>query len=333
MRRCVNENKKRDIILNTAIAVFDGEISALIDTRNVIGISFISAVEQLMLCRGKIIITGVGKSGLIARKIAATLSSTGSTAIFVHPVDCLHGDMGMIDIADVVVILSKSGESEEIRRLLTFLKNRNIKVIAVTARSDSFLAHSADIAIPFVAADEACPMGLAPMASTTAQLAVGDALAAALIRLKDFKPEDFAIFHPAGSIGKRLLLKVSDIMHVRDDIPVTTSRTCMREALVMMTEKPMGALLVATDDDTLLGIITEGDLRRGIQKYPDLLVRKVSDLMTPCPITVTPETMAIDALHLMENRNSQISVLPVMDRNSRIQGMIRLHDLVIAGLY
>ena len=188
----------RSIIIQTAREVFSGEIRSLEETRETIDESFVRSVELLLRCEGKIVVTGVGKSGLIARKIAATLSSTGSSAIFVHPVDCLHGDMGMIDVRDIVLVLSKSGESEEIRRLLVFLKNRGIRVIAVTARMDSCLARAADRTIRFITTDEACPMGLAPMASTTAQLAIGDALAAALIRLKDFKPEDFAVFHPAG---------------------------------------------------------------------------------------------------------------------------------------
>ncbi len=323
----------RSIIIQTAREVFSGEIRSLEETRETIDESFVRSVELLLRCEGKIVVTGVGKSGLIARKIAATLSSTGSSAIFVHPVDCLHGDMGMIDVRDIVLVLSKSGESEEIRRLLVFLKNRGIRVIAVTARMDSCLARAADRTIRFITTDEACPMGLAPMASTTAQLAIGDALAAALIRLKDFKPEDFAVFHPAGSIGKRLLLRVSDIMHARENLPVVGPEATMREAIVCMTEKPLGAVLVSSSEGLLTGIITDGDLRRGIQKYPDLLNRTVTDLMTSSPIAVTPETMAIDALHVMENRSSQISVLPVVDDHRKIQGMIRLHDLVIAGLY
>ncbi|HPQ39745.1 MAG TPA: KpsF/GutQ family sugar-phosphate isomerase [bacterium] len=319
-------------ILEMARDVMSKEIRTLEATRDRMEAGFVAAVSAMMRCRGKIVTMGIGKSGLVARKIAATLSSTGTQAAFVHPVECLHGDMGMIRTDDLVLVLSKSGESDEIRRLTTYLKSRKIKVMAMTARPASHLGQQADIVIPFTVPEEACPMGMAPMASTTAQMVLGDALAAVLITLHDFKPDDFAEFHPAGTLGKRLLLKVEDLMHGGEACPIVTSGTLMKDAIVTMTGKAMGAILIAGSDASLIGILTDGDLRRALQTYGNLLDCTVDDLMTPNPISVGPREPAIDALKLMEHRKSQIAVLPVIDGNRKICGIIRLHDLVLAGL-
>lgn len=322
----------QDEILTAARDVFSNEIQAVEATREILGDGFRNAVSEIMACRGKIVTMGIGKSGLVARKIAATFSSTGTQAMFVHPVECLHGDMGMICPEDLVMVLSKSGESDEIRKLTMFLRSRKIKIVAITARPASHLAQHADIVVPFSVPREACPMGMAPMASTTVQMVIGDALAAVLIKLHDFKPNDFAEFHPAGTLGKRLLLKVENLMHGGEDCPIVALGTPMKDAIVIMTGKAMGAVLIADSDQKLMGILTDGDLRRAITKHEDLLECTVDTLMTPNPISVGPREPAIDALKLMEHRNSQIAVLPVIEANRKICGIIRLHDLVIAGL-
>lgn len=322
----------QDEILQIARAVFDREIDALQSTRDILDDGFVNAVMLIAGSRGKIITMGVGKSGMIARKTAATLSSTGAPAVFVHPVECLHGDMGIIHPDDIAIVLSKSGESDEIRKLLLFLKNRGIRVIAVTERPQSHLGRNARCTIGMSVPHEACPMELAPMATSSVQMAIGDALAAVLIRMHDFKPSDFALFHPAGTLGKKLLLKVQDVMHSGTEIPAVTIGTIMRDVLPVMTEKAMGAVLIVDGDNLLEGIFTDGDLRRALQKYRDLMDMMVDGLMTAGPICAHPDDMAIDALHLMEKRPSQISVLPVVDQAGHAVGIVRLHDLILAGL-
>jgi len=319
-------------IIKLAKEVFRREIETLNATKENLDNGFEDAIDLILGCSGKLVTMGIGKSGLVARKIAATLSSTGTQAVFVHPVECLHGDMGMILTEDVVLLLSKSGESDEIRKLITYLKSRKIRIIAITERPDSHLAQKAHVTIPFIVPNEACPMGMAPMASTTAQMVIGDALAAVLITLHDFKPDDFAEFHPAGTLGKRLLLKVSDMMHRDDECPIVKSGTSMKEALVVMTHKAMGAILIEDENGKLLGILTDGDLRRAIQNRGNLLELNVDELMTANPISINENSMAMDALRLMEQRKSQIDVLPVIDNSGSITGILRLHDLVLAGL-
>jgi len=319
-------------IIKIASDVFEREIEAIQATQKVINSEFIRAAKLILKSSGKIITMGIGKSGAIAKKIAGTLTSTGSTAVFVHPVECLHGDMGIINPEDIALVLSKSGESDEIRRLMGFLRQRGVKIISITARPESHLGQESDIVISMNIPNEACPMGLAPMASTTVQMVLGDALAAVLIKLHDFKPDDFAVFHPAGSLGKRLLLKVEDFMHSGDENPRIKMGTLMREALVVMTSKAMGAVLIVDEKGILKGILTDGDLRRAIQKHGNLLDLPVDDLMTKNPIRVRADEKAIDALHLMEKRRSQISVLPVVDKQRRAVGILRLHDLVLGGL-
>lgn len=322
----------RDEILAAAGDVFDREIAAVAASKSMLDDGFVRAVEMLMSCTGKVVTMGIGKSGHVARKIAATLSSTGTQSVFVHPVECMHGDMGMIGPQDLILLLSNSGESDEIRKLMLFLRSRKLPVIAVTARRDSHLAQSADTIILYDIPQEACPMGMAPMASTTVQMIIGDALAAVLIRFHNFNPDNFAEFHPAGTLGKRLLLKVGDLMHTGAETPLVTIGTPMRDALVTMTGKAMGAVIIVSEDDRLAGIITDGDLRRAIPRYPNILEVAVENLMTRDPIRVNRLNPAIDALRLMERRSSQIAVLPVVDDSGRVCGIIRLHDLVIAGL-
>lgn len=321
-----------DDVIKTAKCVFDREIAALQASRALLGESLTDAARAIMACKGKIITMGIGKSGLVARKIAATMSSTGTQAIFVHPVECMHGDMGMILPQDIVLLLSNSGESDEIRKLLLFLKTRKIQIIAVTARTNSHLGKTANIVITYSVPVEACPMGMAPMASTTVQMVIGDALASALIKLHNFKPDNFAEFHPAGTLGKRLLLKVEDLMHSGDNNPLVSNGILMKDALFTMTGKGMGAVIVVDNQSKIMGILTDGDLRRAIQHTSDILNVPIDKLMSVNPVSVHRASLAIDALRLMEKRSSQISVLPVVDDTGKACGIIRLHDLVIAGL-
>jgi arabinose-5-phosphate isomerase len=313
--------------------VFDREIDALKATKLKIGENFIRAIELIAASHGKIITMGIGKSGLVARKIAATLSSTGTSSIFIHPVECLHGDMGAISNNDVALVLSTSGESDEIRRIIVFLKNRNIPVVALTSNLSSYLAIHSDAAITIEVPNEACPMGLAPMASTTAQMATGDALAAVLMKINDFHPDDFAVLHPAGALGRKLNLRVSDLMHSGDSLPLVRTGTLMQEALDIMTAKAMGAILIVDKKSRLLGILTDGDLRRALQKNRNLVDLKVDEIMIKKPICVHDNERAYESLQLMENRPSQISILPVIDENDVVSGILRLHDLILAGLH
>ncbi len=319
-------------ILSIAQKAFQGEVRSLVETGEKLGDGFIKAVRMIADCSGKIVTTGIGKSGLVARKIAATFASTGTPSIFVHPVECLHGDMGIIGSSDIALILSKSGESDEIGKLIVFLRNRQITIISITANNSSYLARKSDAVIPIFVGDEGCPMPDVPMASTTCQMVIGDSLASVMIKLRGFRQDDFALFHPAGSIGKRLLLKVGDLMHSGNEIPLVRSGTSMRDALVVMTSKSMGAILVGDQLSILKGILTDGDLRRAIQTHGDLLNMTIDEIMTPEPISVSSEEKAIEALNIMEKRASQISVLPVIDEAGKICGIIRLHDLVLAGI-
>ena len=319
-------------ILTLAHDVFNKEVDAISQTKDLLGEDFIDAVRLISECNGKVITMGIGKSGVVGRKIAATLTSTGTNAIFVHPVECLHGDLGIIRPEDIVLILSKSGESDEIRRLFLYLKNLQVKIIGITSRKQSYLAKISDITLVMADVAEACPMGLAPMSSTTVQMVIGDALAAVIMQLRNFQPGDFALFHPAGSLGKQLLLKVEDVMHSGEENPVVVTGTLMRDALVTMTSKAMGAILIVDNQNRLIGILTDGDLRRAIQKHMNILELPVDQVMTKDPICVHALDMAIEALHLMEKRASQINVLPVLDQTGFLTGILRLHDLIISGL-
>lgn len=280
---------------------------------------------------GKVVLIGVGKSGVIAQKIAQTMASTGTMAIFVHPSDALHGSLGMIAQGDVVVALSNSGETEDIVALLPAIANRDAQLIAIVGNIDSTLARKADVVIDASVDTEACPLNLAPTASTTVALAIGDAIAMALMETKGLTAEDFAANHPAGRLGKRLTLTVGDLMHespnVRDDAG-------WLDVVKAISKYALGAVNVIDATGTLIGIVTDGDLRRTIErtspeKFSDLAA---SDMMTARPVTTSSKMLAYDALQLMENRPSQISVLPVTDGNGQCVGLLRLHDIVRSGL-
>jgi arabinose-5-phosphate isomerase len=286
-------------------------------------------MENALTQGGKIVVTGVGKSGKICQKIAATLCSTGSLAVYLHPTEGLHGDLGLLSPKDAVLALSYTGNTDEIVRLMPSIKSLRIPVIGICGNAQSKLGELCDVWIDASVQAEACPHNLAPTTSTTLALALGDALAIALMQLRGFDAASFAQNHPGGSLGRRLNLRVSDIMHQGGAVPCVSAQAPVDEVLMKATEKKLGAVLVV-EGSKLLGIVTDGDIRRALAHREKFFSMKASDVMTPNPVTVKPEQMAKDALDLMENRPSQISVLPVTDSSGNWKGMIRLHDLVQA---
>ena len=292
------------------------------------------AVALLFGCQGKVILVGVGKSGFIARKIAATLTSTGTRAVFVHPSDALHGDLGIIETTDVAVLLSNSGETDEILAMLPYLRHRKVSLIGIVGNLESTLARESDVVLDAGVDREVCPFNLAPTTSTTVAMAIGDALAITLMQLKNLKTEDFALNHPAGRLGKRLTLRVGDLMRTGADHPTVAQTVSWLEVISAITRGGLGAVNVVDEGNILVGIITDGDLRRTIQNSsPENLSSLVAEaFMTRNPVTITASDLAYSALQLMENRPSQISVLPVVDGDRRAVGLLRLHDLVRCGL-
>ncbi|MCE5333364.1 MAG: KpsF/GutQ family sugar-phosphate isomerase [Desulfobacteraceae bacterium] len=312
--------------------VIHKEISALESLLGRIGRNFEDAVSCLFEAKGKVITTGLGKSGIIASKIAATFSSTGTPSIFIHPVEALHGDLGMVQRGDVGLLLSNSGETPEVLGFLQVFKRFGLKTVGIVGRPHSSLARDCDVFLDAGVESEACPLNLAPTSSTTVAMVLGDALAGCLVTRKGFSRDDFSRLHPSGALGRRLLLRVKDLMHSGDELPLAQGDTPLRKALAALTGKAMGAVIVVTPECELLGIFTDGDLRRAVQNYENPLEVTMDRLMTANPVVVHEHRMAAEALNLMENRPSQISVLPVLDSQGKVSGIIRVHDLVQAGL-
>lgn len=292
------------------------------------------AVDLIAGCKGKVVILGVGKSGIIGQKIAATMTSTGTTALYLHPSDALHGGLGIVQPDDVVIVLSNSGETDEIVGMLPYLKNRQVAIIAIVGNLNSTLAHRADAVLDASVDQEACPLNLAPTTSTTVALAIGDALAMTVMKVNGLTSDDFAVNHPAGRLGKRLTLRVSDLMHCNGENPTIATGSSWVEVVRAISKGGLGAVCVVDSSGRLAGIITDGDLRRAIERTShDSLARLTcDDFMTSQPTVATPELLAFDALRLMENRPSQISVLPVVDEDQMCLGLIRVHDIVRSGL-
>ena len=291
--------------------------------------SFVKAVDLVFFCKGKIVVTGVGKSGLIGQKIASTLASTGTPSFFMHPAEGTHGDLGMLSKNDVVIAISNSGESNEISQIIPVVKRMGLPLISMTGNRSSTLAKSGDAVLDISVKEEACPLGLAPTASTTATLAMGDALAVAVLDKRGFQKEDFAMLHPGGSLGKRLLVRVSDLMHTGEAIPLVTENTVMKVALFEITSKRFGVTGVIDDEGFLEGAITDGDLRRAMEKGLDVLNKKVSEIMTRNPKKIDAAALAAEALQKMEQHS--ITSLFVMD-GERVAGIVHLHDLLKAGV-
>lgn len=307
-----------------ARSVLETEAQAILGLVEQIGPSFGQALDLLQAGTGRVIVTGMGKSGIIARKIAATMSSTGTSASFLHPAEALHGDLGIVQPTDVVIALSSSGETEELVRLLEALRRIGAKLIAITGSPKSTMGQASDVTLGCRVAEEACPMNLAPTASTTAMLALGDALAMALSVRKGFRAEDFAELHPAGGLGRRLM-RVEALMQSGDDIPRVKPDTPMPDVIHEMTSKRLGMTCVIDEKGTLAGIVTDGDLRRHMATKPNLLDARATDVMTKHPVTIARTALAVDAIRIMESR--KITALVVTDTSGAIAGVVHLHDL------
>lgn len=292
------------------------------------------AIDLLLSCRGKVVVLGIGKSGIIGQKIAATMTSAGTAAIYLHPSDALHGGLGILQSDDLVIVLSNSGETEELVAMLPYLKNRSTPLIAIVGNLESTLANRADAVLDASVDQEACPLNLAPTTSTTVALAIGDALAMTLMKVKGITSDDFAVNHPAGQLGKRLTLRVADLMHAGNAMPSVAAGSSWINVVRSISRGGLGAVCVVDDRGQLAGIITDGDLRRAVEKTDHEALAKLTcdDFMTRKPTVASPELLAIDALRLMEERPFQISVLPVVDSAGRCVGLIRLHDIIRSGL-
>jgi arabinose-5-phosphate isomerase len=320
------------MILEEAKKVIRIEAEALLALADSINGEFERAVELILASHGRVVVTGMGKSGLIGQKIASTMASTGTPAFFLHPAEGIHGDLGMIMKGDVVIALSNSGETEEVLRILPVIKRLGASLVAMSGNPASTLAKTGDVFLDVSVKEEACPLGLAPTASTTATLAMGDALAVALLLKRGFKAEDFALSHPGGSLGKQLILKVEDLMHSGASVPLVTSATLMREALFTITAKGLGITGVAGVDGALLGVITDGDLRRALEKGIDILNRSAGDLMTGRPKRIRRTELAAKALQQMEQFSITSLFVFEDDTAARPVGIIHLHDLLKAGI-
>ncbi|MFA5805388.1 MAG: KpsF/GutQ family sugar-phosphate isomerase [Melioribacteraceae bacterium] len=306
------------------------EGDAILNLINNIDKNFAQAVELMFNSHGRVVFTGMGKSGIIARKIVATLNSTGTAAIFMHPTDALHGDLGMVRKNDIVILISKSGYTEEILQLIPMFKRINVTIIGMLGETDSKLAKECDIVLNVSVKEEACPHDLAPTTSTTVALVLGDALAIALLEKRGFTVEDFAMLHPGGSLGKRLSLKIEEIMITGKDIPIVDENESLKDAILMITSKRLGATCVVNGEGVLTGIITDGDLRRLLEKTLDIKSLTAKDVMTKKPKTINKDFLASFALQQMENFN--ITSIIVVDELNKPEGIVHLHDLVKLGL-
>ena len=319
-------------LLERAKNVLTIEARAIEDLAGKLGSEFCQAVNLLYGCKGKVVITGVGKSGLICQKIAATLASTGTPAIFLHPVEGFHGDLGVLTRQDVVIAISNSGETEEVNRLLPVIKRMNVPLIAFTGKPSSTLGQQGDVVIDTGVKEEACPMNLIPTASTTATLATGDALAITLLEKRGFKAEDFAMLHPGGSLGKRLLLKVEDLMHSGEDVPRVAEDELIKEAIYQITSKRLGLTLVLDRNQDLAGVITDGDLRRGLEKGEGFLKRKAHEIMTKNPKKVCRDDLAAKALQRMEQFSITSLIVVKSPAGNQVEGIVHIHDILKAGI-
>ncbi len=321
---------KSDELLELAGEVLEIEARAVESLRNRLNADFVAACRLCLDNPGRIVVTGMGKSGHISSKIAATLASTGTPAFFMHPAEASHGDLGMITAQDVLLAVSYSGETEEVLTILPLVKRMGAKLLSMTGNSASTLAKAADVHLDVSVSEEACPLNLAPTASTTATLAMGDALAVALLKIRGFTAEDFAMSHPSGSLGKRLLLRVADVMRTGDAVPRVLPEVRLRDGLMEMTEKGLGMTAVVDDQNRILGIFTDGDLRRALDAGVDIHDTPMRDIMHENCKTTTSDVLAAEAVHLMEE--NKITGLLVADDSDRLVGALNIHDLFRAGI-
>lgn len=323
-------SKLEDQLSASALRTIRIEHDAIGALRARINPDFVRACQLMLACEGRIVVSGMGKSGHIARKIAATLSSTGSPAMFVHPAEASHGDLGMITDKDVVLALSNSGTTEELLTILPLIKRKGVPLVSMTGNADSVLARSADVHIDASVTEEACPLGQAPTASTTVALVLGDALAMALLEAKGFTQEDFAFSHPGGRLGRRLLLKVHDIMHRGDSVPRVSTDTLMKDALYEISSKGLGMTTVVNADGSLAGVFTDGDLRRALDAGRNIMDTRIQDVMSAKSKTVKADALATEAARLMEEH--RVYTLVVLDAHNQLSGVIRMHDLLQANV-
>ena len=321
----MNINNK---IKTTAVSVINDEYLAVKNLKDSVNDDFISSVKLIFESKGRVIVTGIGKSANIAQKIVATFNSTGTPSIFMHAADAIHGDLGIVTKEDILIAISKSGETPEIKVLIPLLKARKNKIIALVGNTKSFLAQQADYILDATIEKEACPNNLAPTTSTTAQLVMGDALAVSLLELKDFSSTDFAKFHPGGSLGKRMYMRVIDLAS-NNEVPIVEAHELISRVIIEISSKRLGATAVL-EDGKLIGVVTDGDLRRMIEKYDDFSNLIAKDIMTASPLTINQEELVVNALSLMRENN--ITQLPVINNNSYI-GVIHLHDILKEGIF
>ena len=316
--------------ISSAKKVLLNESKAIAKLAGKVDGTFSKAVNLISRSKGRIIITGMGKPGFIAQKVSATMSSTGTPSLYLHPAEALHGDLGRVTSNDVIIAFSNSGETEEVIKLLPIIKKIGAKLISVTGNKKSTLAINSDFVIDSSVDKEACPMGLAPTTSTTAMLALGDALAIALLEKKDFKPKDFALYHPGGSLGKRLFLRVQDIMRTKSNTPIVKRNEKVKDVLLKVTKMRAGSASVVDGKGKLIGIFTDGDLRRHFEEGKDLLTREVYDVMTKSPVAITADRLAAEAFEIL--RDKKIDEIPVVDSKGKPVGILDVQDILKAGL-
>ena len=319
----INVNKRAREVLSI-------EASAIVALKPRIGKEFKRALELILKSKGRVVVSGMGKTGIIAQKFSATLASTGTPSLFLHLAEASHGDLGKVTADDVVIILSNSGSTDEVKQLLPFLKKLGSRIISLTGNKKSILAKHSDVILDVSVKKEACPLGLAPTASTTATLAMADALAVCLLELKGFKEKDFAFFHPGGALGRQLLLKVEDIMRTGKSNPVVSDEKRVSEVLLKITQARAGAASVVNRQGKLVGIFTDGDLRRHLETDEELPKRKIKEVMTKNPLVVRKDRLAAEALHILEDR--KIDEVPVVDEKRRLVGLLDVQDLLRAGV-
>jgi len=323
LRLIMNDSQIKNLALQTVRL----EAAAIAQLENYIDEDFEKAIELIKTCKGRLVISGIGKSAVIAQKIVATFNSTGTPAIFMHAADAIHGDLGMVQTEDIVIIISKSGESPEIKVLVPLIRNFGNTLIAIVGNVESYLARQATLILNTTVSQEACPNNLAPTSSTTAQLVMGDALAVVLMEMKGFGSDDFAKFHPGGTLGKKLYLHVSDL-YVNNEKPQVTEQSTLKEIIVEISKKRLGITAVVNNNNELLGIITDGDLRRHMSRTENLLALAASDVMTARPRTIPRDLLAVEALHVMEGGPRKITSVVVVDAGGGVEGVIHIHDLL-----
>jgi arabinose-5-phosphate isomerase len=316
--------------LKSAKEVLKIEADAVLNLINHLDQNFEKTVEAISNCKGRVVVTGMGKAGIIGQKLSATLSSTGTPSLWIHPAEAIHGDLGRVTKDDIIIAISNSGETEEITRLLPWIKKIGAKLVAMSGKAKSNLAKNSDFYLDVSVKKEACPLGLAPTASTTAMLAMSDALAVALLQEKGFKEKDYAFFHPGGSLGKRLLLKVEDIMRRGKENPIVNQNKLVKEVLLSITKARAGSATIIDNKRKLVGIFTDGDLRRHLEREPNLSLLRVKEVMTKNPITIPRGHLAVEALRILQER--KIDEIPVVDAQKRPVGLVDVQDLLKAGL-